>query len=286
MASSISLDFIFRSGFPLRDRNLVVPPGRFAQVLHDFELPPEYKPRQLTTGFPDPVNKPLPATCPTDGIYNGTKFGDTGQPLSKEWQFWLFNFLKWQLDYRAPDGEVLYHYEERKPDVPVPPTPYTFVKCTENSVMQAYVNLVEDHRAFTDTNAPENGYTDYVTGRNLSANKPYKWKPLLMNGNIIKIVGEYKDWYIFEALDFLKPPPTLEYIIERPWLYQWATEQTTVKLPDGRWVVSSFPQIKVICDALGFPRMGTAVPIGSLGGVNWVKKSRVRFVSGMYSPYV
>jgi len=278
-----------------RDIDLRVPnDGQYARVLHDWELPengfkpPDIwgQPRQLMPNFGKPgYKRPLPSTRMLWGRYNGAIYDR--QALSREWQFWLKELLAYQLNGRAPEGKIEYHYEEGKIDVPVAPNLYTFAKCTDGSLTWAYVNLIEDHRSFTDTSAPENGYADYVTGRNIGR-KPYEWKCLTTTGNIVKILDKWDKYYVVEAFDFLKPPPLLSSVIDKQHLIHWATEQTVVKLPDKRWTVSMYPQIKVICDYLGLERTGTPFPLGSRGGTNLIRKEHVRLVSAgeKYSPYV
>ena len=179
------------------DENLHVPSsGKYGFVLHDWQLSKfGYKPRQYDPSYEQ--MKPMPSTRQLWGRYPFKNYGN-GQfdfsmgrvydrvSFSKEWQYWLLNLLKLAIRGEVPYGQKEYFFDVvNRKEVVVKEHPYAHLKCTEGSLLQAYVNLVEDHRSFTDTTAPENGYTDYVTGRNLSANNPYKVKPLMTTGNIV-----------------------------------------------------------------------------------------------------
>jgi hypothetical protein len=228
----------YATKFIPRDVNLTVPTGMYARVLHDWELAEfDYKPRQMVAGYkkiPVPSTRMMWGRNPADGrIYDFI-------PFPKEWQFWLWDLLKYTLDNRAPVGKIEYFYNEGEPDIPVAPHPYAFAKCTEGSLTWAYVNLIQDHRSFTDTQAPENGRADYVTGRNLSA-KPHSWKCLTTTGNIVKIIGSDGIYYKIEALDVTKPPPPVESVMGTH-LIHWATEQSLVQI-GARWVVARYPQL-------------------------------------------
>lgn len=281
------------SAVSVRDTLLRVPNdgGTYAFVLHDWQLPEfEYKPRQLVNGYEQ--KKAMPSTRmlwgrdPEGRIYDFATF-------SKEWQFWLLDLIKRTLPSEIPYGEKEYFFDVVYGRVRiVKEHPYAHLKCTDGSLLQTYTNLVEDHRSFTDTNAPENGKTDWVTGRNLNANTPYMVKCLMTTGNIVKILGSKNDCYIIEALDLLKSPPPIDSILNKGWLIQWATEQTLVELPPlngkRRWTVSRYPQLKVACRFNNLPEIGTPFGVFSKGGTNLIKKSHVRIMKPdeVYSPYV
>jgi hypothetical protein len=254
-----------------KDEGLTVPAGGdFFRILHDFELS-EYnqKPRQLDDGWEQDV----PTAMPSTRMLWGCRPSDF-LPMSREWQIWLYELLKWAVDDRIPAGNMT----------------------QIGSLQWAYADLIANHRAFTDQHAPENGYADYVTGRNITA-KPYEWKCLQTSGNLVKKVSypaSATAWFkthciAIEALDPSQPPPKLEWVLkEKPHLIGWATEQSVTKLSNGRWVVSRFPQLKVATRAYGIPEVGTPFPVIGTGGVNFIKKIHVKAIaSGAgYSPYV
>lgn len=178
-------------------------------------------------------------------------------PFPLDWQYWLYDMLAKAIGLPVPSNDLLF----------------------------AYTDLIANHRAFTDTRAPENGYCDYVTGRNMGK-KPYEWKTLSTSGNIVKILGGSGEYYIVEALDLLQPPPG-DYPMH---LIHWATQSTIDPLPrkDGarRWIVSRFPQVKVACRKNNIPENGTPFPLVSYGGTLRIAKRYVEIVAGEHSPYV
>lgn len=276
----------------LKDRNLHAPAdGNFYQVLHDWQLPGSGGlPRQRQGGYEQP-NKAMPSTR----MMWGQRPGDF-MPMNREWQFWLLELLNWASDGKLPRGEFEYYYvrggemQNGKIIKTTAKNPEAKVKYTDGSLLSVYEDLISDHRAFTDGHAPESGFADYVTERNLNA-KPYSWKSLHTTGNIVKVLGTWQQnakYVEIEALDLTKPPPTVEWVIaNKPWLIGWATEQTVVKLADGRWQVSKFPQLKIAQRVWGFPECGTPFPVIG-NGTNLMLKTDLRKVNNgeTYSPYV
>lgn len=282
IASFNGVQVEYQKWYTAKDVNLTVPDGTFGRVLHDFELSEfGFKPRQLA--IPNYKKVPVPATRMLWGRYNDRIYDFV--PFAKEWQYWLLDLLDYTTDKRLPRGEVEYYYTvEAGKEIRGSQTPYSFVKYTDGSLLWAYSNLIADHRSFTDTQAPENGRADYVTGRNVNS-KPYSWKCLVTTGNIVKILGTWGEHYVIEALDLLKPPPPVEQVHDKPWLIHWATEQGLNQI-GSRWTVARYPQVKVACRENGMEESGTPFPVASMGGTNLIKKSHVRIVSGRYSPYV
>lgn len=254
-----------------KDEELTVPEGGdFFRILHDFELHEyNYKPRQFGNGW----EQDTPTAMPSTRMLWGCRPNDF-IPMSREWQIWLYELLNWAVDGRIPAGDMN----------------------QIGSLQWAYANLIANHRAFTDRHSPEDGFADFVTGRNITA-KPYQWKCLHTSGNIVKKVQypvSVDAWVrtnciAIEALDLRLPPPKLEWLLkEKPHLIGWATEQGVAKLPNGRWVVARFPQLKVAARVNGIPEVGTPFPVVGVGGVNFIKKSHVSAIASgaNYSPYV
>lgn len=95
---------------------------------------------------------------------------------------------------------------------------------------------------------------------------------------VLDVVGQY---YVIEALDLLKPPPPVQYIIDRPWLRFWCTQF-------GKYSGSTrFPQIKIANAVHGLPPAGIASPLFSKGGTIRVLKSAcVELTNGApWTPY-
>ena len=280
----------------LPDRNLRVPlADDFYQVLHDWQSASfGFLPRQKN-GEAEQPNKPLPSTRmmwyqKLDPSSNGF------MPMSREWQFWLLDLLDWASDGKLPRGEFEYYYtrkNEMQNGEIIKTTlsnPQARAKYTDGSLLSVYEDLISDHRAFTDGHAPESGFADYMTGRNLQA-QPYQWKSLHATGNIVNVLGTWQTnpkYYIIEALDLTKPPPSVEWVVaNKPWLIGWATEQTVVKLTDGRWQVSRFPQIKTAQRVFGYPECGTPFPVIGNGSNLMLKTDLMAIKNGkVYSPYV
>lgn len=289
--------------FFIGDENLRVPEkGTWGFVLHDWQMKEfDYKPRQYLPDYEQ--MKPMPSTRQLWGRYpfikkdNGAFDFQIGKvydrvTFSKEWQFWLKELLEKTLRGTVPYGKKEYFFDRiNGKEIKVPEHPYAHLKCTDGSLLEAYTSLVTDHRSFTDTTAPENGYTDYVTSRNLQKNNPYKVKPLMTTGNIVKIEGEWRDYYVIKALDLLKSPPSIEDAYFNN-LIMWSTEQTVTELPKlnnkRRWVVSRYPQLKVVSRLNNLEEVGTPFGVFSMGGYNLISKDHVSIIqnNSIYSPYV
>jgi hypothetical protein len=272
--------------FVIKDINLTVPNdgGRYGRVKHDFELA-EYgfKPRQLETGIN--VKYPIPQNRRTRPMYNGRVYDYVNVPEEHQWFLW--ELFKFALEYRVPDGKI----EDKTWVKMIKGYPVVFNTYTPGSITEAYGSMIERSRDFTDAKAVEDGFADYPTNRNMGK-PPWNWRCISHGGNLVKIIGEYGNYYIIEAIDLLKPPPKVEDVFYKHYLIQWATEITTVELPQlngkRRWVVSSFPQIKNACRQNGLPDMGTPFPLWSLGGENRILKEFVIPLKNgdNFSPYV
>ncbi|NIV67340.1 hypothetical protein GWN43_00550 [Candidatus Bathyarchaeota archaeon] len=151
---------------------------------------------------------------------------------------------------------------------------------THDQLIQAWISLVMDGRSHFDDHAPENGYIDYITGRNLGSSKgPIAIKTLGMGGNLYKLAqsGFYGTRYLIETLDGTKPPPPIDEVWGKQWLIQWATESGPQNA-EGVWICGRFPQLKPF---------GTPIPLISSGVPVYISRDRVqRMEAGMvYSPY-
>ena len=262
-----------------KDVGLRVPnEGDFAFIVHDFDIQllSEFhlKPRQYLPSYEQ--KKPMPATRQLWGCQK-LRYSDF-IPLAKDWQFFLYDLLGWAIDYKIPEGSMS--------DV--------------GTQKWAYADFIADHRAFTDQHAPDTEdrlFADYVLGRNLNNPVPYMFKCLVTTGNIVRRITPPSSMtnaqmgmnYPIEALDLSKPAPSLQWVLtHKPYLIHWATEQGISQLPDGRYTVARFPQLKVAARKFGLSEVGTPYPLVSWGGWNMIRKSDVRRVGNgyKYSPYV
>lgn len=121
---------------------------------------------------------------------------------------------------------------------------------TYQEAVHIWRELISEHTAFTDGRSPEAGFRDPITGENPDKSN-IQWANIGMIGNIVKVGTKG-----VECLDMTQPPPSLEDIVSRPWLWHWATQQT----PSG--VISNFPHIESV---VGVP-CGVPVPLVSIGG--------------------
>ena len=272
------------TAFRLKDVNLTVPdiPGkRFVMMLHDADV---YGfPRQLIDGF----NRPVPAvvnkewgllTKYNDAVYDYVEMPDA-------WAQFLYDLWDWSTDYRLPRGRIERYYTKTT-------NTGTFAYATPGSLMEVYISMVEKSRSHTDSWSPEVGARDIVTGRNLGNSRRYEWLFRPCAGQMAMVRADRGSMWELEALDVLKPPPTISYVENRPWLYGWATEQSTVGLPPKpyqKWVVSNYPQNEVAFRVHGWSeKPGLPIPLMSKGGSILIKKNAcVELTPGArWSPYI
>jgi hypothetical protein len=206
--------------------------GEYWQTLHDYENPNKgYKPRSITKNYKsDPPANALPETVPL--LNKKEQFFK----LSKDWQFWWLDLL------RLASGSAF----------------------TEVELKRRWRSLTANYRAFTDFHAVENGYCDYVLGLNLGS-EPIAIKSLTTGGNMVKVLGVNGTLLNIECLNFSQTPPAIEDIWQKkPWMYQWASQESVLKLANSTYQVFPFPQLSPY---------GTPVPVGSLTGVQIIEKS-------------
>lgn len=234
------------------DENLVVPSvGKFVQI----------KPWNQLEGYLDNA-KPYPEMfTPSRGLLlrdpQGREYSYVALP--EAWQWFLWEFWKWASQGRLPVGKIERFYSR--------PSNYrTFAETTPGSLTYVYVDMVEAHRAFTEAGSPEAGSRDWVTERNLNA-KDYEWLFNPTCNAMVKVIRTIGVYHEVEALDVLKPPPTIEWVAQRPWLYFWATQH------DKYNGSTRFPQIRNANAVHGLPPAGTPSPLLSLGGTIKILKS-------------
>jgi GH25 family lysozyme M1 (1,4-beta-N-acetylmuramidase) len=209
--------------------------GEYWQTLHDYENPNQgYKPRSISKNYKsDPPANALPETIPL--LNKKEQFFK----LSEKWQFWWLDLLR-----LASGGSF-----------------------TEVELKRRWKSLTANYRAFTDFHAVENGYCDFVLGINLGA-EPIALKSLTTGGNMVKVLGVNGTLLTIECLNFNATPPPIEDVWEKKiWLYQWATQESVLKLADGKYKILPFPQMSPY---------GTPVPVGSLTGTQLISKTYVK----------
>lgn len=236
------------------DQNLRVPTdgGRYVQVKHWNELP---NGGDNVKAYPEIIDK-------SDGILtvdpNGRDYAYA--ELSDSWEWAMWYFWEWAGQKSLPKGRIESYYTR-------PGNTRIFANTTPGSLTYVYVDMMEAHRAFTDAGSPEAGARDVVTQRNMTARKNIEWLCRPTGGALLKVTKIVGVYYEIEALDLLKPPPAIDYIASRPWLYFWCTQW-------GKYIGSSrFPQIKNAYEIQGLPPAGTPSPLLSLGGTFRIKKS-------------
>jgi hypothetical protein len=119
---------------------------------------------------------------------------------------------------------------------------------------ERWAEITEHGRALTDFFAVQQGYRDYVLGKNLNA-KDIQQKTLTMGGNIVRIIGSNETHWYIEAIDASQPAPEAKDIINKPWLVHWGTQSTIEKLEDGGYLVTDWGQLNYGDDHYGVPFM-------------------------------
>lgn len=247
------------------DEKLIIPSdGKFVQIKHWGELGRGDNKNE----FPEIIDATHILTKdPTGKVYDYVAMPDA-------WQRFLWEFWKWASQGKLPEGKIESFYSR-------PDNFRTFAKATPGSLTYVYVDMVEAHRAFTEAGSPEAGSRDVVTSRNLNNPKGYEWLFRPTGGAMLKVLRTVGVYYEVEALDVLKVPPTIDYVVERPWLYFWCTQW-------GKYSGSTrFPQIKNANDVWGLPPAGTPSPLFSKGGTFRILKSACNVLENgkPWSPY-
>lgn len=241
--------------------------GRYAITLHDYERIDRYIDSKFySNGYVTynlrKENVPLPIhedfkKNPPESAYPETvrMWGERPTdyvPLSKDWQWFWYHLME----------EACQH------------------TLNKIEMKNAWFSMTQHGRAFTDRHTRNQGFTDHVLGVNLNSPQgDMQHMSITCGGNLVKILGEQSGYYVVEAFNLMQPPPDPSIAIEQNWLSHWATQCTVLKLPDGRWKVMDFPQLRPF---------GSPFLMVSRTGTNLILKSHVREVknSTVYSPYV
>lgn len=248
------------------DENLRVPAtGKYVQIKHWIDL----RASDNVKAFPEVIDKNCGlVTKDPQGIeYDYVELKD-------HWQWFLWYFWKWASQNKLPKGKIEGFYTK-------PANFRTFARTTPGSLSDVYRDMVEAHRAFTEAGSPEAGSRDAVLGRNLTNKKGYEWLCRPTGGHLAKVLRVVGRYYELEAIDLLKPPPSIDYVVANPHLYFWCTQWSKF---GG---ATRFPQITNANKVHGLPPAGTPSPFFSLGGsVRILRSSCVEMVNGAeWTPY-
>lgn len=240
--------------------------GKFVQLKDDTAVLGAS--RQIVNGmvekfdFPAVVNKQFGLKTRYPG-YNGTEYDYVTLPT--DYINLFYELIKWASSYKLEQGKIVgykIHKDGGKHAIVQPKASNWWV----------WSEIIVDGKSHTDgPNVEQWQRADPITGRNLG-NPNFAWLMRPCVNALCKIVEDRGlDWGL-ETLDITKPAPSLEYVLERPWLYYWANASTRTKI-NGRYTTDDFPMISEAFKELGLPRTGTPHLFMSKGGIAWIKKS-------------
>lgn len=263
--------------FVRRDENLRVPmDGKYIQALRDEFVLGDVRQKTQGTG----VKYPFPAIVNKEWGWRVVTGSGAGKKehiyyyMPDEWQWFLWNFFDWSSNYLLPKGEVESYYTN-------PKNSGIFANATPGSLTWLYINMIEVSRAWTDASNVEGGARDVVTGRNITAKKPYEWLLRICTGHMMKVTADLGTNWEVSCIDMLKPPPPMSEVEKHPEWICWATQVHI----DRR--TTRFPWVKEALKIHDYPEQGTAVPLMAPGGRAIIKKSACKeLVNGeAWSPY-
>lgn len=258
---------VSRHPYTRMDTGLSVPPvGTFVQLKHWGEL-----------GRGGNIDEYPEMFTPTMGLDlldpDGRRYDYV--ELSDAWMQFQWRFWDWNSQYHLRVDKELIPYQK-------PGNDRTFYEAVPGSLTSVYVSMGEAHRAFTEAGSREAGARDPVLGLNMSNPRNVEWLCNPTCGALLKVLAVDGIYFEIEALDLLKPPPSLLEVITKPWLYFWCTQWSDVT---GS---TRFPQIKTANAVHDLPEAGVASLLFSKGGRIRVKRSScgVPLVNGQrWSPY-
>ena len=227
---------------PEPDDIITVPnSGTFRRVGHDYEVK-EYDNKPRVSGNPTPETCQMWDCKPNDFI-----------PLSEDYQRLWFSLIRWASHGTMTDGQLL----------------------------TAWADATAERKALTDNHGLSHNFADYILGLFLNNPKPLMQKCVLLGGSLVNVLFDSDENSVISCLDATQPAPTLEYLLEHPYLWGWATEITSNKLPNGTWVVSRWPNLKHF-GGWGFPYL-----IIGKSNRNVVRRNRLISVSNgsSFRPY-
>ena len=157
-------------------------------------------------------------------------------PLKKSWQYLLM------------DVNCLAHWHK----------PYSDLTPTERAqAKEWWSSFVMDSTCFTNGTSWKSGYTDYIQGLNLAANKPIEWEQILCSGNVVMVLSDellpMRVTYLataaatylhrpIQTLDITQPVPLPSDLLAMPWVCHQPDISTGEPLAGGRYGHAPFPQ--------------------------------------------
>lgn len=210
-----------------------------------------------------------------DGIWNPEGKVYEYVELEDEWLKFLYDFWDWNSQYRlSPNGKIEGTYQRDG-------NFRTFYKTTPGSVLDVYRYMTEAHVWATEGGSREAGSRDPVMKVNMNAKENIKWLCDPMGLNLLKRIGSTGTHWLCEAIDLLKPPPTMDHLAKNPHLIFWCNQW-------GKYSgATRFPQISNANKVNGLPEAGTASPLLSKGGVIAIAKRSCNVMpnGASWSPY-
>lgn len=267
----------------VKDVNLKVPTaehGQFVQILDDTAV--LGAPRQIVDGmvekfdFPAVVNRDWGLRTRYPG-YDGRVYDYVTLPT--DFVFLLYELTRWASSYRLPRGNIVGYYE-------IHSGKHVMIDSVA-SAWWVWTELIVDGKSHTDgPNVEQWGRCDPVTGRNMGKEN-FAWLMRPFTGAVMRVVEDRGVQWGLEVLDITKPAPSLDYVLERPWLYCWGVTSTRTKI-GSRYVTDDYPQVAQAFKAIGLPRTGTPILNMGKGNVIWINKSACSPVlepGSNWSPY-
>lgn len=266
----------------VKDTYLTVPPrseGEFFQILDDTDVLGAA--RQVVDGqpfdfdFPAIANKKWGIHTRYPG-FDGTEYEYI--ELSDAWIRTIYAMLEWGASHLLPRGDIV-DYVERNDGTYAVVSPVA-------SMWWVWTELIVKGKSHTEGAPVEYGRRDPITGRNPNAEN-FLWLARPFTKALKRRTEMRGSKWGYEVLNTLQPPPSLESIIARPWLWEWAV---TIKreMVDGRYIVDDYPTIAEAFKRLNYPRTGTPVLSLGKGETVWIDKSACSPIlepGSRWSPY-
>ena len=248
----------YRRTFTRLDIGIEIPQGDYVMAQHEWFV---YGGKTRHAFNQPNQREPRPAVVNKDwGLLTLAQANGDYYPISNEWQYWFKDFWNHHSGYLLPMGEKIGEYKN-------PMNPQTvYTSYTPGSLLALYSGMIMDAKSHGDSAPPEKGSRDVVTGRNLTASKPWQWLCRPCTGALLKVIGRSGTRLKIEAIDLLKPPPSVDL---PPYLFYFGTQVHI----DGK--VSRYPDVANAFRLQGLPPAGTAMPLVAPGGYFWINKSAV-----------
>ena len=198
---------------------------KFGRLRHDYEIygvsrPTHNGAANHVLALPETIKAAEPASV----------------PLTKDWQLFAVNLLS-----LARYGLLFSSLNLTQKDI----------------IKRAFAGTYIGFRAFTNGKGWDDGYADYINGKNTDAS-PMQQETINTGGNVVELLSDIlriggKNVYKVRTLDGTRSAPDIQQIniVKTPWLIVKATNSQRVKVLDsqgiwtGQWIeyiVEPFPQ--------------------------------------------